>query len=198
MRGLVMQRYGYDVWVWGGSPYPYLLIACSGLKDSSDDTVAFGSGMDVLEYAAHPGVDADVGVGGGDTTESGEDINDSAVALHICREMLIDVLRKGYRVGTDILVWVVVVHEYEIAGKLTFDHYVRRVLNGPSWMMSTLSRWDWRMKTSMATMPLRIRAAFSKSMRPANPCVIPFPGDPCRKPSKTCVRLRQPTGDVSW
>src|SRR5690348_10182046 len=105
-----MPKYGYD-------DHPRRaearnqLIACSVFEGGSDDTIALSRGMNVLEDAAHPGVRADMRVGSSRTAESGKDINDSPITLHICRQVPVDILGEGYRVGADVLIGIVVVHE---------------------------------------------------------------------------------------
>src|SRR5207237_4938279 len=88
-----------------------------------NDAVAFGSGVNIIEDTAHPGIGTDVLIGYGWATKGLEDIHYNPTKLtHISREVLIDELNIRYGVGADILIGIVVVHHNEIAGHMPIDH----------------------------------------------------------------------------
>ena len=79
--------------------------------------------MDVFEDAAHPGVITGIRVGRRRASKGVEDIDDGAIAADIARQMLVNGLDSGDSVGAYILVWIVVIHHYQITRDLTTDRH---------------------------------------------------------------------------
>ena len=66
------------------------LISGALLKGIGDDLVTFGSGVNVVEAAAHPGIGADMLVGCLRAAERAEHIDNDAEAAHIVSKVLVN------------------------------------------------------------------------------------------------------------
>src|SRR6266571_5234964 len=98
------------------------LIPSILIKGVSNDLVTFVRGMNIGRRVAHPGILADMRVRYSCPSEGTKDVHNDTKRAHITGKVLVEHLREWYRIRTDILKGIIVVHHHEVACYLAVHH----------------------------------------------------------------------------